>query len=64
MIGATGATRFADIRDDWRTSLPAMREAVDALDPEQRECVGDVIKALVHTATVGKVADAASSLFE
>lgn len=64
VIGATGATRFADIREDWRTSLPAMREAIDALDPEQRECVGDVIKALVHTATVGKVADAASSLFE
>lgn len=64
VIGATGATRFADIREDWRSSVPAMREAMDALEPEQRECVGDVIKALVHTATVGRVADAASSLFE
>ena len=64
VIGATGATRFADIREDWRSSVPAMREAMDALEPEQRECVSDVIKALVHTATVGRVTDAASSLFE
>ena len=59
VLGATGAERFADIRDDWRTSVPAMREAVDALDPEQRECVGEVVRALARTATIDKVADAA-----
>lgn len=64
VLGATGAERFADIRDDWRTSVPAMREAVDALDPEQRECVGEVVRALARTATIDKVADAAGNLLD
>ena len=64
VLGATGAERFADIRGDWRTSVPAMREAVDALDPEQRECVGEVVRALARTATIDKVADVAGNLLD
>ncbi len=64
VLGATGAERFADIRGDWRTSVPAMREAVDALDPEQRECVSEVLRALARTATIGRVADAAGNLLD
>ena len=62
VLNVTGAERFADIRDSWRTSVPAMRDAVDALDPEQRAFVSDVLKALARTATIDKVSDAATSL--
>lgn len=62
VIGVTGANRFADIKDSWKTSFPAMREAAGELDPEERDIVLDVIKALAKTATIDKVSDAATSL--
>ena len=39
-----------------------MREAAGELDPEERDIVLDVIKALAKTATIDKVSDAATSL--
>lgn len=62
VIGVTGATRFADIREDWKTALPAMRAAAEALGPDERAFVQDVLKALARTATIDKVSDAAGSL--
>lgn len=64
VLGVTGAQRFADIRDSWRTSLPAMRDAAESLAPEQRAFVMDVLKALVRVATIDRVLDASSSLVE
>lgn len=62
VLSVSGATRFADIRDSWRTSLPAIRDAAEALAPEQRAFVMDVLKALARVATIDRVSDAASSL--
>ena len=62
VIGVTGATRFADIRDSWKESVPAMRAAAEALGPDERAFVQDVLKALARTATIDKVSDAAGSL--
>lgn len=62
VFAVTGATRFADIRDTWRTSLPAMCDAAESLAPEQREFVVDVLKALARVATIEKVSDRASNL--
>lgn len=55
VLGVTGASRFADIRGDWRASLPAMRAAVDELPDEQRAVVGDVLRALARVATIDRV---------
>ena len=54
VLGVTGASRFADIRGDWRASLPAMRAAVDELPDEQRAVVGDVLRALARVATIDR----------
>lgn len=64
VVGATGAERFSDVRADWRESLPVLREAVDALEPEQRAFVVDALKALARTATVEKAAGAASGVLD
>lgn len=61
VIGVTGARRFADIKDTWKTSLPAIRAAADELDPEERDIVLEVLKVLAKTATVDKVFDAAAN---
>ena len=64
VLSVPGAMRFADIRETWRTSLPAIRDAAEALAPEQRAFVMDVLKALARVATIDRVSDAASSLVE
>lgn len=64
VLSVTGADRFADIRDSWRTSLPAMRDAVERLAPEERAFVTDVLKALARVATIDRVSGAATSLVE
>ncbi|MBM6756224.1 DUF2974 domain-containing protein [Collinsella tanakaei] len=55
VIDVTGAVRMADIREDWRESLPAMRDAYDALAPEQRAFVVDVLRALARVATIDRL---------
>ncbi|MDN0068413.1 Mbeg1-like protein [Collinsella ihumii] len=64
VLSVTGATRFADIRENWRTSLPAMKEAVSSLAPEQRAFVTDVFKALARVATIDRMSDVASGLVD
>lgn len=64
VLSVPGAMRFADIRETWRTSLPAIRDAAEALAPEQRAFVMDVLKALARVATIDRVSDAASNLVE
>lgn len=64
VLDVTGATRLADIRESWRVSLPAMRDAYDTLEPEQRAFVGDVMKALARVATIDKVTGVASTLLD
>lgn len=55
VLSVTGATRLADIRENWKTSLPAIREAASALDPERRAFVFAVLKALARVATIERV---------
>lgn len=58
VIAVTGATRFADIKEDLKDNMLAMRAAADELAPEERAFVSDVLKALAKTATIDKVSDA------
>lgn len=60
IFGATDATYFADIRDNWQESVPKMLAAAGSVPPETRDLIKRVIGALVRAATVGKVAGAAS----
>lgn len=60
IIGATDATYFAEIRDNWQESLPKMIAAASEVPLETRELIKRVIAALLRAATVGKVAGAAS----
>lgn len=57
VVAVTGATRFADIMADRKTSLPLMLQAVDALDADEQQFVKDVLKSFAKTATVGKALD-------
>lgn len=64
VLSVTGATRFADIRENWRTCLPAMRDAAEALAPDQRAFVTDVFKALARVATIDRMSDMAAGFVD
>lgn len=59
IFGATDATYFAEIRDNWQESLPKMLAAASEVTPETRDLIKRTVAALVRVATVGKVSDSA-----
>lgn len=47
MFEASGETSFSGIKDNWQTSVPAMYDYLRKLDPDQRDRMTDVVKALL-----------------
>ncbi len=49
VIDASGAKTFADFSANWQKQVPAMLKAMSAMDPETRETVSEILKALART---------------
>lgn len=64
VLGVTGAARFGDIMAEKATTIPLMLDAAEKLEPDEREFIVDVVKSFAKTATVERVADAASGLID
>lgn len=50
IINVTGADTFAEVRENWQTTLPQMMQAASEVDPETRQHVMDTLGALAKTA--------------
>lgn len=49
IINVTGATTFAEVRENWKTTLPQMLEAASELDSETRQHLTDTLAAFAKT---------------
>ena len=54
VLDVTDAERFADVRADWRESIPKMIAAAGELDPETRSLIIETLKVLARSATVNR----------
>lgn len=53
IINVTGANTFAEIRDNWTTSLPKMMQAASEIDPDTRQKLIDTLGAFAKAAISG-----------
>lgn len=48
ILSVSGAKTFAQLAADWQTNAPQMKEALDAMDPETRGFMSDMMRELVR----------------
>ena len=59
LVEATDAERFADVRADWRESIPKMVAAAGDIDPQTRSLIIETLKVLARAATVDRASEVA-----